>query len=88
MLNASLEQEGTDYVSLVEHFQSDFPTVNRHQIQVDMGRTFPDEHLFRSNKERAERQDTLQEQLGQEVLDAIQRICTAYSVRNSHIGYC
>jgi hypothetical protein len=36
-----------------------------------MPRTFPDEASFRNNKEKGTREDTLQEKLGQEVLDAI-----------------
>ena len=36
-----------------------------------MPRTFPDEAFFMNNKHREERPDTLQEQLGQEVLDTI-----------------
>lgn len=73
---------------MLENFDGDFPTVNRHQIEVDMPRTFPDEVFFKTNKERDSRDNTLQEQLGEEVLEAIQRICTLYSYRNVHIGYC
>ena len=59
MLNASLTGWGPDYVSLCENYDQDYPTVNRHQIEVDMPRTFPDEAYFRSNKEKDKRNDTL-----------------------------
>ena len=59
LLNASLTQHGADYMSLCENINEEFPTVNRHQIEVDMPRTFPDEAFFRSNKEKGKRPDTL-----------------------------
>lgn len=59
LLNASLAQPGADYMSLLEHFDADFPTLNRHQIEVDMPRTFADEAFFSNNKERDRRADTL-----------------------------
>ncbi len=36
-----------------------------------MPRTFPDEDFFKNNKEKDKREDTLQEKLGQEVLESI-----------------
>ena len=61
LLNASLTQHGADYMSLCENINEEYPTVNRHQIEVDMPRTFPDEAFFKSNKEKGKRPDTLQE---------------------------
>ena len=51
-----------------------------------MPRTFPDESFFKTNKDPS-REPTLEEQLGAEVLEAVERICTAYSVRNAHVSY-
>ena len=64
LLNASLAQKNADYNSLIREFDTEYPTCNRHQIEVDMPRTFPDEAFFSNNKQRDEREDTLQEQLG------------------------
>ena len=86
LLDTSLEHPHSDYDSLLDNYNKAFPTSNRHQIAVDMPRTFPDESFFKTNK-NSKRKATLEEQLGQEVLDAISRVCTAYSVRNAHIGY-
>ena len=86
MLDASLEHPHTEYDSIIDHYNKQFPTSNRHQIAVDMPRTFPDESFFKNNKDET-RESTLEEKLGQEVLDVISRVCTAYSVRNAHLGY-
>ena len=86
MIDASLDHPHTDYDSLLEKYNRDFPTSNRHQIAVDMPRTFPDESFFKSNKD-SNREPTLEEKLGQEVLDVVSNVCTAYSVRNAHLGY-
>lgn len=87
-MDASYLSKNMDYVTLLEQVDLSFPTQNKHQIAVDMGRTFPDEAFFQTNKQSGEREDSLQEQLGKEVLEAISRVCTAYSTRNVHIGYC
>ena len=59
LLNASLVTPGADYWSIFEHFDEEFPTVNHHQIAVDMPRTFPDEAFFKINKESDVRENTL-----------------------------
>ena len=51
-----------------------------------MPRTFPDESFFKNNKDPT-RKATMEEELGEEVLEAVERVCTAYSVRNAHVGY-
>jgi len=71
LLNASLTQRNADYMTLISQIDTSYPTTNRHQIEVDMPRTFPDEPFFKNNKERDRREDSLQERLGQEVLEAI-----------------
>ena len=71
LLNTSIAMKDADYETLLSSFDQGFPTANRHQIEVDMPRTFPDEAFFMNNKHREVREDTLQEQLGQEVLDTI-----------------
>ena len=86
LLDFSLEHSHTTYDALLDNYDKDFPTSNRHQIAVDMPRTFPDEPFFKKNKD-PNREATLEEELGQEVLEAVERVCTAYSVRNAHIGY-
>jgi len=48
-----------DYFTLIEQLDTSYPTTNRHQIEVDMPRTFPDEAFFRNNKNKNEREDTL-----------------------------
>ena len=86
LLDFSLEHSHTSYDGLIDNYDREFPTSNRHQIAVDMPRTFPDESFFRTNKD-PKREPTLEEELGAEVLETVQRICTAYSVRNAHVGY-
>ena len=49
---------------MIGSFDTEYPTINRHQIEVDMPRTFPDEASFKNNKEKDKREDTLQEKLG------------------------
>ena len=61
LLNHSLNTPGADYQSMLLHFDTEFPTVNRHQIEVDMPRTFPDEAFFKSNKEKEVRENTPEE---------------------------
>lgn len=46
LLDASYLQKNADYVTLLDQLDLDFPTQNKHQIAVDMGRTFPDEAFF------------------------------------------
>ena len=51
LLETSLEHPHTDYDSLLDNYNRAFPTSNRHQIAVDMPRTFPDESFFKTNKD-------------------------------------
>ena len=68
------------YQSLVEYSQNlylSYPTLNSSQINLDISRTFGDEVYFSQNSN-----------VGKENIQHIKRVCLAYSVRNSVIGYC
>lgn len=68
------------YADLVDYSQTlyqTYPSQNRHQIRLDLPRTFADEVYFSQNSG-----------IGREISNTIERICLAYSVRNSVIGYC
>ena len=54
-----------------------YPSVNSTQIKLDVPRTFSDEAHF-----------SVSSKVGQEELEKIERVCLAYSVRNSVVGYC
>ena len=75
MTNAN-NSECQSYDDLVMFGKRDFPTQNHHQISVDMPRTFPDEDDY---KEVDEFDETNDQPI---VLQAIERICTAYTIRN------
>ena len=77
---ADNELGGQDYLSLVTLYNKKYPTQNKHQIAVDMPRTFQDDQFFRCVGGKKKHPD--QKATGKDVKLAIKRICTAYSVRN------
>ena len=59
------------YKNLVEYSQT-FKSLNEHQINMDLKRTFPEDPYFR--KETS--------------LQKLKNVLICYSIRNSSIGYC
>ena len=69
------------YKKLVNHCrrltESGYPSVAFQQIKKDLNRTFSDEKFFNH-----------QTTTGQQTQLAIERVCQAYAIRNTHVGYC
>ena len=60
------------YWKIIDNYNRSFPNPNDHQIEVDLGRTFPGEEFYSDP----------------EIIDQLRRVAIAYSVRNPEIGYC